>query len=164
MPTGATAHKYAHIHIKRHFGVYSLRRTVKESSLSKSISFAKVYHSPLLSLIHLLIPLFLRHFIHMFPELVLVHGTLMSCWGLWQTATSFYPFTSCFVLCVVLRPVSQFGSLCMECMCERLLCLCVCVLNPDHTVCLRMRLPQQQPPPAVLFAPPTPISVLVCLL
>lgn len=146
MHTEATTHKQAHIYIKHHFKVYSLRRTVKESSLSKSISFAKVYHSPLLSLIHLLIPLFLNHFIQMFPELVLVHGRLMSCWGLWQTATSFYPFTSCFVVCIALCPFSRFGSLCMECMWACLLCLCVCVLNLDHTVCLRMRLPQQHPP------------------
>lgn len=85
----------------------SFRRMVKESSLSKSISLAKIYHSSLLSLIHLLIPLFLCHFIQMFPELVLVHGSLMSCWGLWQSATSFYPFTSCFVARVVLCPLSQ---------------------------------------------------------
>ncbi len=44
-----------------------------------------------------------------------------------------------------------------------LLCLCVCVLNLDHAVCLRTLLPQHQTPLAVVFTPPTPISVLVCL-
>ncbi len=83
----------------------------------------------------------------------------MSCWGLWQSATSFYPFTSCFVF----GPFSQFGSLCMEGMRVCLLCLCVCVLNLDHAICLRTLLPQHQTPPAMVFTPPTPISALVCL-
>lgn len=120
----------------------------KESSLSKSISLAESYHSSILSLIHLLIPLFLCHLIQMFPELVLVHGSLMSCWGLWQSATSFYPFTSCFGDCL-----AQFGS--MECMWACLLCLCVCVLNLDHAV---TRAPN--PPCAGIYPP---LSVLVCL-
>lgn len=150
MHTGAPI--YAHNHIKHRFEIYSCRKTEKESSLSKSISLAKICHSSFLSLIHLLIPLFLCHFIQMFPELVLVHGRLMSCWGLWHSATSFYPFTSCFVV----SPFSQFGSLCMECMWVCLLCLCVCVLNLDRAVCLRTLLPQHQTPPAVVFSPPTP--------
>lgn len=98
----------------------------------------------------------------MFPELVSILGRLMSCWGLWQSATSFYPFTSCFGVCIVLCPLSPFGSLCME-----FLWACfsvyVCVLNLDQTVCLRALLPQHLTPPALVFTPPTPISVLVCL-
>lgn len=156
MRTGVTTHKHAHIHTKQHSKIYSFRRMVKESSLSKSISLAKIYHSSLLSLIHLLIPLFLCHFIQMFPELVLVHGRLMSCWGSWQSATSFYPFTSCFVVSIVLCPFSQFGSLCMECMWAYLLCLCVCVLNLDHAVCLRALLPQHQTPPCSGIYSPNP--------
>lgn len=31
--------------------------------------------------------------------------------------------------------------------------MCVCVVNPEHTACLRMLLPQYQPPPAEVFAP-----------
>lgn len=92
----------------------------------------------------------------MFPELVLAHGRLMSCWGLWQRATSFYPFTSCFRVCIMLCPVSQFRSLCMECMWVCLRCLCVCVLNVDHAVCLRTLLPQHLTPPVLAFTPPTP--------
>lgn len=53
----ATTHKHAHIHTKHHLKIYSFRRRVKEG---KSISLAKIsLHSSLLSLIHLLIPLFL---------------------------------------------------------------------------------------------------------
>lgn len=50
-------------------------------------------------------------------------------------------------------PIYLFGSLCMESMWVCLLCLCVCVLNPDHAVCLRTLLPHQlhQTPPAVAF-------------
>lgn len=102
-------HKHAHIHTKHHSKIYSSRTMVKESSLSKPISLAKMYHSSPLFLIHLLIPLFLCHFIQMFPELVSVHGRLMSCWGLWQSATSFYPFTSCFGVCIMLCPFSVYG-------------------------------------------------------
>lgn len=51
----------------------------------------------------------------------------MSCWGLWQSATSFYPFTSCFVFCTVLCPFSHFGSLCMKGMSVFALFMCLCV-------------------------------------
>lgn len=77
----------------------------------------------------------------------------MSCWGLWQSATS---FTSCFGFCIVLWPFFQFGSLCMEYLWMCLLCLCVCVLNLDHSVCLRTLLPEYLTPPALAFTPPTP--------
>lgn len=33
--------------------------------------------------------------------------------------------------------------------------MCVCVGNSEHTACLRRLLPQYQPPPAEVFAPPT---------
>ena len=100
----------------------------------------------------------------MFPELLIcAHGRVMSCWGLWQSATSLYPFTSCFSVCIVLCPFSQFGSLCMECVCVCLLCLCACALNLDHSVCLRTLLPQHLPPlPVLAFTPQPPISVFVC--
>lgn len=90
----------------------------------------------------------------MFPELVLAHGRLMSCWGLWHGAT---PFFSIYILFWVSHSAFfPFGSLCMEYLWMCLLCLCVCVLNLDHVVCLRTLLPEHLTPPALAFTPPTP--------
>lgn len=75
----------------------------------------------------------------------------------------FYPFTSCFVVRIVLRPFSRFGRLCMECMWVCLLCLCVCVLNLDRAVCLRTLLPQLQTPSAVAFYSPNPQYRCLCV-
>lgn len=49
----------------------------------------------------------------------------------------------------VLYSFSQLVSLCDV----FALFMCVCLVNPGHTACLRMLLPQYQPPPAEVFAP-----------
>lgn len=137
------------------FKITDFRSSVKESSLSRSI------RSTIHAVIHPLI-LVLSHCVQMFPEL-LVSVRLMSCWGLWQNATSFCLFTSCFVVCAALFPFSQRGSLCMESMWGCLHCLCVCALNPDHGVCLWALLPQHPPTPAVVFSPfPPYLFLCVC--
>ena len=74
---------------------------MKGHNLFLSISSAKNYIHPL---IHLLIPLFLCHFIQMFPELVLIQG-VMSCWGLGHNATSFFFFHLHLVLLHAALPI-----------------------------------------------------------
>lgn len=45
-----------------------------------------------------------------------------------------------------------------------MLCVCVCVLNLDHSVCLWTLLPQHLTPPGSgIYYPQPPISALVCL-
>lgn len=167
MHTGATAHKHAHIHTKHYLKIYSFRRMVKESSLSKSISLAKISHSSPLSLIH---PLFLCHFIQIFPELVLVHGRLMSCWGLWQSATSFYPFTSSFGGLHSALPIfSVWESVCGMYVSVFSLFMCLCVESWSRCLSenavttapnppLRWYLPPPPPPP------PNPPYLFLCVL
>lgn len=91
----------------------------------------------------------------MFPELVLVHGRLSSCWELWQNATSFCQFTSfshsALLLFSVGKSVDVFA-----------LFMCVCVVNPEHSACLRMLLPQYQPPPCRGICP-HPSYLLLCV-
>lgn len=151
------------IHIKHHFRSIASGGRLKRGSLSKSISLARIYHSSLLSLIHLLIPLFLCHFIQMFQSLFLSMGEWCLV-GDYGKVPHF--FLSVYILfCVVHSALPLFLSLgaCVWKAWVCLLCLCVCVLNLDHAVCLRALLPQHQTPPAMVFAPPAPISVLVCL-
>lgn len=88
----------------------------------------------------------------MFPELVLVHGRLLSCLEIMAKCHIFLSvyifFTQCFS---VGKSVDVFA-----------LFMCVCVGNPEHTACLRRLLPQHQPPPAEVFAP-HPSYLLLCV-
>lgn len=88
----------------------------------------------------------------------------MSCWGLWQSATSFfYPFTSCFVLCIVLCPFFSVWELVYgrhECVCSVYVSVCWILI----TLFVWERCYHSIKPPLLWYLLPQPpyLSLCVC--
>lgn len=156
----AITQKSAHIHTKQHSKIFSSRRMVKESSLSKPISLAKMYHSSPLSLIHLLIPLFLCHFIQMFPELVFCPWETDVLLGIMAKC---HVFLSIYILFWGLH--SAVPIFCVWNACERVCSVYVYLCVESWARCLSENAVTTAPnPPCIgIYSPQPPISALVCL-